>query len=141
MTNVLHETIWLTQTARDQLQSELDGLDRRAAPSPEIEARIRELRALLRRAEVGDKPDDGLVEAGMTITVQFDGDSAPATFLLGQRANAESDPSVDIDVYPPSSPLGTAIAGRYPGDRFQYLAPSGAELSGRIVAAVPFRSS
>lgn len=141
MTNVLNEPIWLTAVARDQLQSELDQLNSRQAPSAEIQGRIRELRTVLRRADVGDKPDDGLVEPGMTITVQFDGDSAATTFLLAQRTLTDSDPAVGTDIYPPSSPLGTAIAGLYPGDRFRYTAPSGAAVGGRIVAAAPFRNS
>ena len=140
MSDVLHESIWLTDTAHAQLQSELDELYRRSAPSAEVEGRIRELRAMLRRAEVGDKPDDGLVEPGMTITVQFDGESTPATFLLAPREITDSDPTVGLDVYPPSSPLGTAIAGLHPGDRFEYTAPSGAAVRGSIVAAVPFRN-
>jgi transcription elongation factor GreA len=140
MTNVVHEPIWLTDAAHARLQSEFEQLTRGSAPSPEGEGRIRELQALLRRAEVGDKPDDGLVEPGMTITVHFDGDPAASTFLLGQRTIAESDPTVDIDIYPPSSPLGTAITGLYPGDRFRYTAPSGAEVGGHIVAAAPFRN-
>lgn len=139
MTNSLHETIWLTRAAHDRLQAELDQLTRGgAAARPEIEGRIRELRAILRRAEVGDKPDDGLVEPGMTITVLFDGDSAPTTFLLALRSITDSDPGVDIDVYPPTSPLGTAITGKYPGDTFRYETPTGAVVAGRIVEAAPF---
>lgn len=139
MTNVLNDRIWLTNTARDQLQSELDTITHEPAPNSETEARIRDLRALLRRAEVGEKPDDGLVEAGMTIEVLFDGDTDPTQFLLAQRTIAGNDPAVDMDVYTPGSPLGVAIAGLYPGDRFDYTAPSGAAVGGRVLAAAPFR--
>ena len=138
----LQETIWLTPAAHSKLQDELDQLVRRhPAPAPAVEARIRELRALLRHADVSDKPDDGLVEPGMTVTIQFDGDTAPTTFLLAQRGIADGGAQTGLDVYPPTSPLGMAIFGKYPGDRFVFMAPSGTELSGRIVSAVPFRGS
>ncbi len=136
MTDHLNDTIWLTRAAHDRLQEELVQLTRNPAPSPEADARIRELHALLRRAEVGDKPDDGLVEPGMTVTVRFDGDKKSTKFLLGQRAIA--DPEVEIDIYPPTSPLGAAITGKHPGDTFSYEAPSGARVGGKIVAASPF---
>ncbi|MDQ2699246.1 MAG: GreA/GreB family elongation factor [Actinomycetota bacterium] len=140
MTMPTDEAIWLTPAAHAGLVAELEQLSSSSAPpAPETEGRIRELTRILRRAEVGDKPDDGLVEPGMTVTVQFDGDDEPTTFLLAQRGIADSDPAIGMDVYPPSSPLGTAIAGLFPGDTFTYAAPSGATVSGRIVAASPFR--
>lgn len=138
----LQETIWLTPGAHSKLQDELEQLTgRNPAPAPETEARIRELRTILRRADVSDKPDDGLVEPGMTVTVQFDGDTTPTTFLLAQRGIADVGGQPGLQVYPPTSPLGMAIFGKLPEDRFVFAAPSGAEVSGRIVSAVPFRSS
>jgi transcription elongation factor GreA len=142
MTKPVDEAIWLTHAAHDRLRDELERLTRSTvAPAPEVEARIRELKSTLRRAEVGDKPDDGLVEPGMTITVVFDGDAEPTTFLLAQRGIADTDPAIGMDVYPPASPLGAAITGKYPGDSFRYEAPSGANVSGRIVGAEPFRNA
>lgn len=138
MTTPSHDTIWLTRAARDQLDAELAELGRVAAPSPDVEARIRDLQAVLRRGDVGNKPDDGLVEAGMTITVLFDGDHEPTTFLLAERTVPEIDEGAGLDVYSPRSPLGTAINGKFAGDVFQYIAPSGAEIRGTISAATPF---
>jgi transcription elongation factor GreA len=141
MPTPLQETIWLTPAAHGKLREEFDELTRRnPAPAPAVEARIRELRAILRQADVSDKPDDGLVEPGMTVTVQFDGDAEPTTFLLAQRGIAEGGSQADLEVYPPTSPLGVAIVGKYPEDRFAFTAPSGTEVTGRIVSAVPFRS-
>ncbi len=141
MTTPVDDTIWITPAAHAGLVAELDKLTRStSAPAPEVEGRIRELTALLRRAEVGDKPDDGLVEPGMTITVVFDGDAESTTFLLAQRGIAASDPDIGLKVYSPTSALGTAITGKYPGDVFEYEAPSGVMIGGRIVAAEPFRS-
>lgn len=138
MTTPSHDTIWLTRAVRDQLEAEYAELGRVAAPGPEIDARIRDLRSMLKRSEVGHKPDDGLVEAGMTITVVFDDDQESTTFLLAERAVPEIDDSVGLEVYSPRSPLGTAINGKYPGDVFQYIAPSGREISGTISSASPF---
>lgn len=141
MTRPVDETIWLTPIAHAGLVAELEQLTRStAAPAPEVDARIRELNRLLRRAEVGDKPDDGLVEPGMTITVTFDGDTEPTTFLLAHRGIADADPEIDVDVYTPASPLGAAISGLFPGDAFRYETPAGVQMSGRIVSAEPFRS-
>jgi transcription elongation factor GreA len=142
MLTPLQEVIWLTPDAHNKLQDELEQLTRHnSAPAPETEARIRELRTILRRADVSNKPDDGLVEPGMTVTVQFDGDTDPITFLLAQRGVAEDDKDGRIDIYPPTSPLGIAIAGKYPGEGFEFVAPVGAKVSGTILSAVPFRSS
>ena len=137
MTNTM-DTIWLTPTAHRRLTDELAQLLRDPAPAPEVEARIHELQALIARAEVSEKPDDGLVEPGMIVTVRFDGDDEPTTFLFGPRAIAEIDPTVSLEVYTPESPLGAAINGRYPDDAFAYTAPSGAEVRGRILSASPY---
>lgn len=133
------DTLWLTPAAHERLTAELTQLEGAGGAGPQVQARIGELRDLLRRAEIGDKPDDGLVEPGMTVTVIFDGDDEPTTFLFGPRTLAETDPDIDVQVYPPESPLGSAIDGLFTGDAFAYPAPSGAEVRGRIVAATPFR--
>lgn len=139
MTHPAPDTIWLTRAAHDRLEAELAELSRGAAPSPAVESRIRELLAVLSRSEVGDKPDDGLVEAGMTVTVQFDGDPNPTTFLLAHRGVTDSDVRREIDVYSPQSPLGSAITNKYPGETFRYETPTGAKVRGTIVSAVPFK--
>lgn len=142
MSRAGNEAIWITPTAHAGFVAELEHLTRSTtAPAPEVDARIRELTTLLARAEVGDKPDDGLVEPGMTVTVIFDGDPQPTTFLLAQRGIATTDPEIGMEVYPPTSPLGAAILGTFPGDAFTYETPSGAKVGGRIVRAEPFRSS
>ena len=142
MTRPVDETIWLTPTAHAGFVAELEQLTRStSAPAPDVEGRIRELKSLLLRAEVGDKPDDGLVEPGMTITVIFEGDPQPTRFLLAQRGIATTDPDIGMEIYPPMSPLGVAITGKFPDDAFAYETPSGAKVRGRVVAAEPFRSA
>ena len=159
-------TIWLTQEAYDKLRAELEDL--KGPKRQEIierisnardegdlkenggyhaakdeqgkqEARIRQLEDMLRRAEVGETPpNDGVVEPGMVVEVQFDGDDETEKFLLGARENlSEGD---DLTVYSPQSPMGTAINGKSKGDTVVYTAPNGKELKVKIVDAVPYQA-
>jgi transcription elongation factor GreA len=160
------DTIWVTREAYDRLQQELDHLkgEVRADITAKIasardegdlkenggyhaareeqgktEARIRQLEDMLRRAEVGDKPaDDGMVEAGMIVTIRFEGDTDTEQFLLGSRELLSMDSSVEIDVYSPTSPLGAAIVGKKKGDTATYEAPNGKSLTVEVVDAKPF---
>jgi transcription elongation factor GreA len=160
------DTIWVTREAYDRLQQELDHLkgEVRADITAKIasardegdlkenggyhaareeqgktEARIRQLEDMLRRAEVGDKPaDDGMVEAGMIVTIRFEGDTDTEQFLLGTRELLSMDSSVEIDVYSPTSPLGAAIVGKKKGDTATYEAPNGKSLTVEVVDAKPF---
>ncbi len=160
------ETIWVTQEAYDRLVVDLDHLKnvvldditaKIAAAREEgdlkenggyhaareeqgkTKARIDQLEAMLRKAEVGDKPaDDGLVEAGMIVTIRFAGDDDTEQFLLGSRELLSLDSSVDIDVYSPTSPMGAALQGKKVGDTVSYDAPNGSSISVEVVAAKPF---
>ena len=131
------EKIWLTLAARQRLEAELVQLEAASQPSNAAVVRARELRELLRSAVVGQMPDDGLVEPGMIVTIRFDSDGSETTFLLGSRTLSELDSSLEIDVYSPTSPLGTAINGHYVGDAVTFVAPSG-EQRISIVATKPF---
>ena len=156
------ETVWLTQEAFDKLEAELANLkgpvrqeviDRISAAREEgdlkenggyhaareeqgkMEARIRQLEDMLRRAEVGETPaNDGIVEPGMVVTYKFVGESETEKFLLGAR---EIEPE-GLKVYSPQSPLGSAILGATRGDTVTYTAPNGKDLQVEIVDAVPF---
>ncbi len=97
------------------------------------EARLRQLQQLLERAKVGEPPaDDGTVTPGAVVTARVAGDEM--TFLLGSREVAGG----DIDVYSPTSPLGSAINGRAIGDTVTYTAPNGREIPVEIVATKPY---
>ena len=160
------DVVWLTQAKYDQLQAELEhlrgpgraevvkkvsdardegdlkengGYHAAREEQGKTEARIRQLEDMLRRAEVGDKPaDDGLVEAGMIVTIRFKGDSDTEQFLLGSRELLSMDSSVEIDVYSPTSPLGAAILGKKQGDEVSYEAPNGKSITVEVVDAKPF---
>jgi transcription elongation factor GreA len=159
------DTIWLTQDAYDKLQAELaelkgprrqEVIDRISASRDEgdlkenggyhaakdeqgkVEARIRQLEDMLRRAEVGGTPpDDGVVEPGMVVTYKFvgDDDDEAEKFLLGAR---EIEPE-GMKVYSPQSPLGSAINGHQKGETVEYQAPSGTQMV-VILDAVPFKT-
>ncbi|MBA4608177.1 transcription elongation factor GreA [Aeromicrobium sp. Marseille-Q0843] len=160
------ETIWVTQEAYDRLVAELNRLKNEVLPDitqkianareegdlkenggyhaareeqGKTDAQIRQLEDRLRRAEVGEVPaDDGLVEAGMKVTIRFEGDTDTETFLLGSRELLSMDSSVDLDVYSPTSPLGEAIVGKSAGDPATYEAPNGKKLTVEIVEPKPF---
>jgi transcription elongation factor GreA len=156
-----HDTIWLTQEAHDKLGAELEHLSGpirqeiigrissardegdlkenggyHAAKDEQgkVEARIRQIQEMLRRAEVGTAADDGTVSPGMKVTIRFVGDSETETFLLGHR-EIEDD---EIEVFSPQSPLGGAILGARKGDTVAYTAPTGKELQVEIVDAEPY---
>ena len=150
------QVTWLTQEAHDRLKAELDELSgegraeiaRRIEAAREegdlkenggyhaakdeqgkIEARIRQLTALLREAEIGTPPEShGVVEAGTIITAEIAGDES--RFLLGNREMAGES---DLDVYSPQSPLGGAIMGLKVGDSTTFEAPNGRSITVKVV--------
>ena len=160
-----HDVIWLTQEAFDKLKDELEQLRgpvrdeivaRISAARDEgdlkenggyhaareeqgkVEARIRQLEDMLRKAQVGETPaDDGVVEPGMIVTIRFAGDSDVEEFLLGAREMTDLRP--ELTVYSPQSPMGQAIMGRKRGEEVDFVAPNGKELKVEIVDAVPFQ--
>ena len=139
MTTSDQDTIWLTREAFDKLSAELEDLkgprrqeviDRISAARDEgdlkenggyhaakdeqgkIEARIRQLEDMLRRAEVGETPpNDGVVEPGMVVTYRFVGDEDTETILLGAREIGDD----QIKVVSPQSPHGLGHPGRQAG--------------------------
>jgi transcription elongation factor GreA len=96
-----------------------------------MEARIRQLEEILRSAVVGTPPDTGKAGPGMVVRLEIAGDEE--TYFLGSREEA-----IDgMDVLSLQSPLGQAVIGRKPGEKFSYTTPTGRELPVRLVAASP----
>lgn len=146
---------WLTQEAYDRLNTELEhlsgegrheiahkievardegdlkengGYHAAKEEQGKIEARIRQLTALLRHAKVGDPPDDGIVEPGMLVTAKIAGDES--TFVVGNREIAGDS---GLDVYSEQSPLGLAIVGHKEGDSVTYTAPNGKDITVELI--------
>ncbi|MXG91495.1 transcription elongation factor GreA [Nocardioides flavescens] len=160
------DAVWLTQDAYDKLRAELEDLKgpvrqeiiaRISAARDEgdlkenggyhaareeqgkLEGKIRQLEAMLEKAQVGEAPaDDGTVSPGMKVTYKFvgDADDEAETFLLGAREM--EDTAGGLKVYSPQSPLGSAIIGASVGDTVGYEAPNGKTLEVVIVDATPF---
>jgi transcription elongation factor GreA len=156
--------VWLTQARYDELQAELEELrgpvladvvEKLSAARDEgdlkenggyhaakdeqarINARVRQLEDMLKRAQVGETPpDDGIVEPGMVVTYRFVGEDEEERFLLGAREMKRDDD--DLEVYSPQSPLGEAINGKSKGDTVEYVAPNGKTLKVEVVDAVPY---
>lgn len=156
------ETTWLSQESYDRLSAELEelkttgrteiaekieearsegdlrengGYHAAREEQSKMEGRIQELEYLLEHAEVGDAPTEvDEVAPGLVITAKINGDKRK--FLLGSREAAEF---VDIEVFPESAPLGTAIMGLKKGDKASYTAPNGKEFEVEVVKIEPFK--
>ena len=88
-----------------------------------MEARIRQLQAMLKNAEIVDAAaeNSGRVEAGSVVTIRYEGDDETERYLIGSIEERRD----DLSVISPGSPLGTSLIGRQVGDAVQYEAPGG----------------
>ena len=152
---------WLTQEAYDRLKDELARIStngreeivaRIAAAREEgdlkenggyhaareeqgkLEARIRQLTAMLENAEVGSAPQGASEEVtlGSMVTVEMGGDKIE--FLLGSREIAAE----NVKVFSEKSPLGAAVLGKKIGQDTEYLLPNGKSNSVKIIAVNPY---
>ncbi len=151
---------WLTQEAFDRLQAEYDHLvnvgrveiakeidERRQEgdlkenggyhaareEQAKMEARIEQLRHILRTATVGEATNDGSIDSGTVVNAEVGG--REMRFLVGSREIAGG---TDIQVFSAQSPLGAALLGKRAGDSTSYLAPSGKEITVVITSTEPF---
>jgi transcription elongation factor GreA len=89
-----------------------------------MEARIRQLQALLKTAEVDDghHAPDGTVRLGVVVALRYEGDADDDVqrYFVGSIEERG-----DLPVASPSSPLGQAVLGRSKGDAVEYAAPGG----------------
>jgi transcription elongation factor GreA len=86
-----------------------------------MDARMKQIRALLDDVEIVDSVDTSKVSAGAVVTIRYDGDTDTETYLLGTIEERRE----GIDVMSPTSPMGTALLGHRVGDKVQYQAPGG----------------
>lgn len=152
---------WLTREAHDRLRRELEELiANRPAVAAEInarreegdlaensgyhaareeqgrqEARIRELRTLLRNARVGEAPEsEGVAAPGMVLTVRYADEAEPETFLLAAREQGAPE---GMEVYSPQSPLGHALLGATEGEAREYELPNGGRMEVTLLKVEP----
>jgi transcription elongation factor GreA len=88
-----------------------------------MEARIRQLAATLKDAEIvdGTALPDTVVATGSIVSIRYQGDDEIERFLVGSIEERNE----DLSVVSPGSPLGQALLGRAPGETVEYEAPGG----------------
>lgn len=108
------------QTAREHGDlSENAEYDAAKERQGQMEARIRQLEALLENAETGAPEHDDAVAPGHVVTLDIDGDRE--TYLVGSRENAPD----DVDTLSTDSPIGRAVLGESVGATVEVQAPAG----------------
>jgi transcription elongation factor GreA len=96
-----------------------------------MEARIRQLEALLSSAVVGEAAASGVAGPGTVVRLEIAGEEE--TYFLGSREEA-----IDgMDVLSVQSALGQAVSGRKVGEEFSYVTPTGRELPVKLLQAEP----
>jgi transcription elongation factor GreA len=148
---------WLSQEAYDRLKAELDdltttGRDRMAQEievarahgdlrenaeyhaakdaQGQMEARIRQLEALLRDVKIGQPDNTDAVRPGLVVTLEIDGDQE--TWMVGSREDSHP----DHPVLSAESPMGKAILDQPTGTTVTVSTPGG-ELAVTVVSIEP----
>ncbi len=87
-----------------------------------MEARIRQIQALLAEAVIVEGEDDSeTVTTGSIVHLRYEGDKDSEQYLIGSIE--EKRPGVSV--VSPNSPLGQAILGKSEGQTVEYESPSG----------------
>jgi transcription elongation factor GreA len=96
-----------------------------------MEARIRQLEAMLKEPEIvdGSVAADGEVTTGVVVSLRYEGDDDVERFLIGSIEERRE----GVSVISPDAPLGQALMGRREGDKVAYETPTGATLEVHIV--------
>lgn len=87
-----------------------------------MEARIRQLEALLKTATIVEEGSGGdVIAAGSVVSLRYEGDDDVERYLIGSIEERRD----DVSVVSPGSPLGQALVGRRVGETVEYDAPTG----------------
>ena len=88
-----------------------------------MEARIRQLKTMLDKAEIAEELPEGQVGAGVIITIIYEGDddNMAESYFFGHIEERTG----DYDVVSPRSPMGKALDGTMVGETIAYQAPGG----------------
>ena len=90
-----------------------------------MEARIRQLEAMLKDVEIvdGTAGQEGEVAAGTVVSLRYEGDDDVERYLIGSIEERRE----GLEVISPNSPLGQALIGRKKGETVSYEAPRGVQ--------------
>lgn len=100
------------------------------------EARVRQLKHLLEHAHIGmPESAEDEVAPGKVVTIRFVEFDEEETFLLGSREEAAH---ASIEVYSPTSPLGSAVNGKRVGDTASYELASGKRMSVEVLRVTTY---
>jgi transcription elongation factor GreA len=83
------------------------------------EARIRHLDALLKAAVIVEGADADVVQPGTVVEIRMDDEDQTTTYLVGSIEERHE----TYDVLSPSSPLGTVLMGKTPGEIVDFSGP------------------
>ncbi len=86
-----------------------------------MEARIRQITAMLEDAEIVETSGGDTVETGSVVGIRYEGDDDVEWFLIGSIEERRD----DVAVMSSNSPMGQALLGHKAGDTVSYEAPSG----------------
>jgi transcription elongation factor GreA len=90
-----------------------------------MEARIRQLEALLKDVEIvdGTGGEEGEVTTGSVVSLRYEGDDEVERYLIGSIEERRE----GVEVISPNSPLGQALIGKKKGETVSYEAPRGVQ--------------
>jgi transcription elongation factor GreA len=96
----------------------------------QMEARIRQIGAMIENAEIVEGTDGDIVEPGCVVELRYEGDDDTDTYFFG----SVEERGVEYDIISPGSPLGAALVGRKPGEKVDFTSPTGANLTVELVS-------
>jgi transcription elongation factor GreA len=96
----------------------------------QMEARIRQLAAMIENCEIVEGTEGDIVEPGSVVELRYEGDDDVDTYFYG----SVEERGVEHDIISPGSPLGQALAGAAVGAKVSFDSPTGATLTVEVVA-------
>lgn len=86
-----------------------------------MEARVRQIEAMLDDVEIVEAVRGDKVEHGAVVSIRYEGDDEIETYLVGSIEERHD----DHEVLSPDSPIGQALLGHKVGDTVSFEAPNG----------------
>jgi transcription elongation factor GreA len=96
----------------------------------QMEARIRQLAAMIENCEIVEAGDGDVVEPGSVVELRYEGDDDTDTYFYG----SVEERGVEHDIISPGSPLGEALVGKKVGEKVDFTSPTGAVLAVEVIS-------